>query len=353
MRMKQVDFIVDLQFGSCGKGLLAGYLAEKNQPDTVVMAFAPNAGHTYIDASGRKFVNIALPNGIVSKNLIRVLIGPGSIINPQLLLSEMEAYADLLEGVEIMIHEHAAIVTEGHRMDEAAGMVGIGSTMKGCGAALIEKIRRHTGAENIAYNALRGTPLEALVVDRDTYNRAVDDATVMQVEGAQGFSLGINSGFYPYTTSRECTIAQLMSDCALPMGLLRGEASSTVWGVCRTYPIRVANRFKDGHQVGYSGPSYPDQSEIEWADIGIEPELTTVTKLPRRVFTFSMQQIEDAVRANGCDKIFLNFANYITPSEAKELIDAIEMDVCVPVALVGHGPTVNDVEAIDDDMWGL
>ena len=67
--MKQINVIVDLQFGSTGKGLLAGYLAETTKPDTVITAWAANAGHTYINADGRKFVHTMLANGIVSPNL--------------------------------------------------------------------------------------------------------------------------------------------------------------------------------------------------------------------------------------------------------------------------------------------
>ena len=47
--------ILDLQFGSTGKGLLAGFLAKSRQPDVVITAWGPNAGHTYIDENRRVF----------------------------------------------------------------------------------------------------------------------------------------------------------------------------------------------------------------------------------------------------------------------------------------------------------
>lgn len=342
--INKVDIIVDLQFGSCGKGLLAGYLAEQNKPDTIVTAWAPNAGHTYIDKYGKKFVNIALPNGIVSPNLKRILLGPGSVINPDQLIAEIENYAQYLSDVKIYIHQNAAVVTEEHRLEEARGMVGIGSTMKGVGAATIQKIKRDPTNMNIAGVALRGTPLEGLVVDQFDYNDAVLQAENMQVEGAQGFSLGINNGFYPYTTSRECTVAQIISDCALPISIIRNPFT-TIWGVARTFPIRVANRFdKDGRQIGWSGPCYPDQKELNWRnDLGIEPELTTVTKLPRRVFTFSPQQYNDAVRMNGVDHVFMNFMNYLTPDKRVEFMELLRANNCLMPTLFGMGPTFNDV----------
>ena len=45
--MKKVDVLVGLQFGSEGKGLIAGYLGNSGLYDTVVNCNMPNAGHTY------------------------------------------------------------------------------------------------------------------------------------------------------------------------------------------------------------------------------------------------------------------------------------------------------------------
>lgn len=347
--MRELHIITDLQYGSTGKGLLAGWLAEKHQPDTLVSAWSPNAGHTYIDTDGRKFVNTALPNGIVSKNLKRILLGPGSVINAGALMMEMEQYADLLSGVDIMIHGNAAVVTQEHRDEEAKGMFKIGSTMKGVGAAVIDKIRRDPSKNVIARDALVSTPLEAFVVSAAIYDKAIDDSEVVILESAQGFSLSINQGFYPFTTSRDCTTHQLLSDCAIPNYQIR---SSTVYGCARTYPIRVANRFDvDGKQIGTSGPCYEDQEEIEWSRLGMEPELTTVTKLPRRIFTFSEQQIKDAVRMNGVDELFLNFINYIDQDQSPGAMAFEDYEVAIMrsgarLALAGIGPTYRDVVEI-------
>lgn len=351
--MRSLHVVVDLQFGSTGKGLLAGYLGKKISPDTLITAWGPNSGHTYVDEFGEKFVNIMLPNAIQTSNrLRRVLIGPGSIINPEIMLDEVRRYWPKLASCQLLIHPHAAVVTEEHRHLEAQYGFGIGSTMKGVGEAVIQKMRRRTGEgvfPNIAREALARTELADFVTTAEIYNRAVDDADVVLLEGAQGFSLGINSGFYPYCTSRECTTAQLISDCGLPFG----GSSLNVYGVARTYPIRVANRYKDGVMVGTSGPGYDDQRELNWSDIGREPELTTVTKLPRRIFTFSEEQIAAAVRMNGVDCVFLNFCNYDWPPDTpadhevndaklRDKIDAIEK--YAPVRWLGWGPKVTDVK---------
>lgn len=346
--MKQLHVVTDLQYGSTGKGLLSGYLAERFQPDTVVIAFSPNAGHTYIDGDGNKFVNTAIPNGIVSNALRRILIGPGSVINPDTLMAEIEQYALWLDGVDIMIHENAAVVTQFHRDLEAASMLAIGSTMKGVGAAVIDKIKRDPRANIIARDALVSTPLEGYVVTTQEYNAALDKGEIVMLEGAQGFSLSINQGFYPFTTSRDCTVHQLLSDCAIPRpksGVMR------VWGCARTYPIRVANRYKDGVMVGTSGPCYDDQHEIKWEQLGMAPELTTVTKLPRRIFTFSEQQIREAIRMNGVDEVFLNFVNYIdkdTDDNKYKLFDYINIinAAGAEVTLIGDGPTELNVKEV-------
>lgn len=70
-----------------------------------------------------------------------------------------------------------------------------------------------------------------------------------------------------------------------------------------------------------SGPWYPDQQELTWeelTEISGSPqhlmECTTLTKLPRRVATFSKKNFEDAIIHNQTPhKIFvsLNFVNYV------------------------------------------
>ncbi len=333
--------IVDLQFGSTGKGLLAGYLAEKIEPDCVVAAWAPNAGHTYIDRHGRKMVNIALPNGIVCHKVRNVLIGPGSTIDTDRLDHELGIYQDLMVGKRLVIHQNAMVVGERHREAERSYGFSIGSTMKGVGEAAISKIRRKRHPVLGLSTAVHALPdhLRKYLVTHDEYCEILDKSRRVIVEGAQGYSLGINSGFYPYVTSRECTVPQIMSDCAIPM-----VSHKTIYGCARTFPIRVANRYdENGRMIGTSGPCYPDQQELKWSDIGIEPELTTVTKLPRRIFTFSMDQMKQACRANGVDFVFLNFCNYMDETAVESMIKDIEeqaMNVNSGgyVKYTGHGP---------------
>ena len=137
----------------------------------------------------------------------------------------------------------------------------------------------------------------------------------MSLEVPQGFSLGLNQQFFPYSTSRECSVMAGLNDaCINPYYL--GKVSMSI----RTFPIRVGNIHDEhGDVIGWSGPHYDDQNELTWEEVGVEPEVTTVTKRVRRVFTFSMQQFEDAVKANRPDIIFLNFMNYLPEQEGADL----------------------------------
>lgn len=323
--MTKAYMIIDLQFGSTGKGLLAGYLAKTEQPDVLVTAWGPNAGHTYIDENGRVFIHRMLANGIVSPKLKTVLIGPGSVIDLDVLKQEIESCKDLLDGKEIIIHPHAVVVTQAHRDIEARN-IKIGSTMKGTGAAVISRIERDPDNSPVAIDAIPQEWMDdvasmgiAVYVNDEFYDNAIRQAELIQIEGAQGYSLSIYHGFYPYCTSRDVTPAQVMADTAMPFGII-----PEVYGTMRTFPIRVANRFdEDGEMIGTSGPGYHDQEELDWADLNLEPETTTVTKLPRRIFSFSMAQATEACYRCGPTKIFLNFVNYLEEKEALLLIGDI------------------------------
>lgn len=346
---KEIHVVIDGQFGSTGKGLLAGYLAEELQPDTVCTAWAANAGHTYIDGNGRKFVHTMLANAIVSPKLKRIMIGAGSIIDPDNLQREFEAAADLLQNVNIFIHPQAAIISQAHRDTENVTMVSIGSTKKGVGEAAIQRIRRDLINPNTA--ALCDHPFIAnFVTTVQIYQKELDDAQVILVEGAQGYSLSMYHGFYPYTTSRDVSTHQVLADCCIPFHF----CPVTTYGCFRTWPIRVANRFNDqGDMVGWSGPHYPDQHEAQWSELGIEPELTTVTKLPRRIFTFSMQQYIEAVNMCGIDVVFLNFANYLTtPDAVYHFARRLNQATHAQVKYIGIGPTKNDVKMVDGLGYG-
>jgi adenylosuccinate synthase len=374
--MTKLHIVADLQFGSTGKGSLAYLLGEYLRPDVVVTAWGPNAGHSAQAADGIRWVHTMLANSMVCGSVRTQLIGPGSAVNLAALLREVLAipqYADYsLRNKRIIIHPQACIVTAEHAEAEKK-LVRVGSTMKGTAAAMIDKMWRDPRQSPLARDlpdhvkqyyteefASRGVGFHIL---EGAYNIAIDYATTILLEGCQGFSLGSHTHFWPHTTSRDISPAQMAADCRIPFSIARG---ATVWGTARTFPIRVANRYDDkGNQIGTSGPGYSDQKELRWReDLGREPELTTVTKLPRRIFQFSREQIIEACRVCSPQYIVLTFCDYLGPRPANgdllpepinNLIDLIFDETSVRVAMVTFGPSIADAMLTTDDgrAWDL
>lgn len=366
--MSRVDVVVDLQFGSTGKGALAGLLATYLEPDVVATSWGPNAGHTFIDSAGNKYVHTMLANAMCLPSVFTQLIGPGSVINMDALVREVKFAGPRVEGKEIVIHPNACFLLPRHPVDEAV-LIRVGSTMKGTGAANAEKIWRDPMKSplirDIPSRIMQDTKLQLatlgihLIVDEATYMSRIARARHILIEGAQGFSLGSHTEFWPHCTSRDISVAQLFADCRIPFEL---SAATQVWGTARTFPIRVANRFNaGGDMVGTSGPGYPDQVELDWkTDLNREPELTTVTKLPRRIFSFSNEQIRAACEVCSPDVIALTFADYIEERPAincpigPKLTSIVEQIWSASGAktytrILTYGPSIDDAVLLDND----
>lgn len=336
----KIDLIVDLQYGSTGKGLLAGWLAARGTYDGVATCNMPNAGHTYIDHKDNKMIHKVLPNGIVSPSLKYVFIGPGAVFDPERLLMEYFQAQQMgyMNGAQIIIHPNACVLMERHREAEQATLSGISSTMQGSMAATFEKMVRD-GTNPVIAASCWDRDIEAIkVVDHSDWMWYVSQCKNILAEGSQGFSLGLNQKFWPYCTSRECTPYRLLSDMGLP------QIQAEVWGTLRTYPIRVGNT-----PDGFSGPCYIDQSELTWEDLGEIPERTTVTGRIRRVFTFSREQLNEALWHCRPQHLFLNFCNYMSEESLGGLTDDIERIAdeyhgC-GIRLCGYGPKDCDVKA--------
>lgn len=298
--------LVDGQYGSTGKGVLAAWLASQQLWDArieaVICNAGPNSGHTFYNGD-EKHVLKQLPTFAVASYLlgytIPIYLSAGAIIDPIQLAVEAERYPD----IPIYVHPNAAVITHKDKDDEKHGSIAaVAGTRSGTGAALARKIHRDPSA---VYGGAKLPP--QLTSQSNVSMRAgefhKDDRVFIEV--SQGFSLGLNQPFYPKVTSRECTVAQALSDAGITP-----RALSKVYMSCRTYPIRVGN--VDGHS---SGDWYPDQTETDWATLGVEPELTTVTQRIRRVATWSDEQFLDACRVNDPDWVFINFLNYLDEEE--------------------------------------
>lgn len=367
--MNKVVMVQGLQYGSEAKGAIAGLIAKNWKPDTVATAWGPNAGHTVRDGDFR-FVSTMLATGALYPGVRTALIGPGSVVDFAKLTQEVELAGERVRGKYLIIHPRAAFLKPEHALLER-DLLRIGSTMKGTMQAQVSKMHRVDTA--VACNAPASSTGALLLVAAKVglqvsfsellYDAAIDESERLLVEGAQGYSLSMHGQFYPYCTSRDVSSFQTLADCRIPM---TGHFDRlAIVGVMRTYPIRVANRRSEDGQEFTSGGFYEDQHELAWSDLGREAELTTVTKLPRRVFSFSHEQIYKAVRQLKPTMLALTFCDYIedkpedivfeplhTGPQVQALIRAIrettnKTNHDVSVDSVSYGPDSSDIFSVE------
>lgn len=337
--------LVDGQFGSTGKGLLACWLAEHHGQDFthVTTNAGPNSGHTAY-FRGKKIMTQQLPvAGVVAHQMgykPKLFLNGGAVIDPKILINELGYYK--IPRQHMVIHPCAAKISEADVADDQLIRQAVSGTGKGIGPATAHKVLRKTDA---VIGGDFAPPWGTARGSKSATDRSWDSPwdwsqDVVFVETAQGFSLGINSArFYPYTTSRECTVGQALADARIPAQML-----DKVFMCVRTYPIRVGSV-----EGSTSGSMYNDQTELSWAELGLEPELTTVTKRVRRIFSWSRVQFREACAANWPDVVFLNFCNYLKAEQVDKLVKMMREDAARVmgkniIILKGYGPNNEDIQ---------
>lgn len=359
----KLNLVMDGQWGSTGKGKIAGYLALKDLPQFAVCNFMTNAGHWFRSIKFGDFLVQQIPIAAVNPG-VELFLASTCAITLDVLFKEVEQFekAGIPIWNRLHIDRHAVIILPEHGETEHKTTEYIASTMKGCGLALAEKVQRLKHVV-MAQDVPELQPY--ICVTADEIRARLNRGETGIGELAQGFDLSLNHGMrYPYVTSRDITPMQFMNDCGLTHHYL-----GDVYGVIRTFPIRVGNVLsKDGETLGWSGQQYLDQDELSWEAISaisgkdIEPERTTVTRRIRRVFSFSqlqMQKFNDYCRPS---VIALNFCNYFPgisdktryfdgmDRELYSLVHNIEKVTGFPVTLFGTGA---DNDAIIDDRKAL
>lgn len=370
----KASFIIGGQWGSCGKGAAAAFtavhLAERREMfDIVTCNSGAQAGHTSTHLGTTKVV-FHLPtaalypmhyNEQIAKPL--VYLNAGSIIDPVGLLQELRENPHIIDN--FAVHPNAAVITQDCRdaeMRDDSAQTKIASTRKGVGEALSRKVLR---SGMIA----KDHPVLSRWVKRIDLNDHMLRGASVLVEVPQGHSLSLDGPFYPHTTSRNCTVMQAMSDAGIHPQFYHQSMM-----VIRTFPIRVGHiegkylpsgAWDPKTQLGHSGGHYPDQREISWEELDVKAEITTVTKRVRRVFTFSEQQVMEAIAQTRPGVIYLTFCDYLpytgptgtghmAPSKANTarlMVDRLR-EMCKRVGSVRHdgpeiltqwGPTTADV----------
>ncbi|MGE5327823.1 MAG: adenylosuccinate synthetase [Thiobacillus sp.] len=304
-----LTFVVGLQYGSEAKGSIVQHLAPGES--IAVRTGASNAGHT-IYYEGQPFVMRQIPGAWINPNT-QLVIGAGALISPKVLEAEIRNIENT--GIQIrdrlIIDANAHVITEDQIVEESKDDLAerIGSTSarnrEGIGRAMADKVLRVARCVQVKNFG----PLKEYEFDTVEYiNDALENGINVIAEGTQGFSLSPDFGDFPYCTSRNATVSALADS----MGVNPTRYNSSVIGVARSFPIRVA---------GNSGPFAPDSRELTWSDMKhitgnkkLKPEKTSVTGLDRRIATFSKDQYKKACRVNGVDEVALTFADYIDRS---------------------------------------
>jgi adenylosuccinate synthase len=333
-----VTAVIGGQYGSEGKGKVAHFLARELAAAAVIRVGGPNSGHTSFDGEGKRHVLRQLPTAALEG--VASLIGPGSYVDPTLLLDEVHRVD--LDRRSLCIDYRAMVVTEADREEERRGGLGerIGSTCSGTGAA----VRRRVGRGSQADLALAAEGLRPFVGDTvDVARRLLDEGRRVVVEGTQGVGLSLlQSPHFPFVTARDTGAAGALAEAGLsPLDV------DDVTMVLRTFPIRVA---------GNSGPF--NAEEVDWETIGREAnlespphELTSVTHRTRRVARFDAAIVSLAIKANRPTRIVLNHLDHVdgacrgrtmTP-KARRFIEEVESSIGVPIDLAGFGPGPEDL----------
>jgi adenylosuccinate synthase len=337
--------------GSSGKGKLGSYIAEHHDNwQFCCNAFSAQAGHWVKLDDGRTYFYQTLNScAYLVDKYEKMYIGSGTHMELPATLREIEENKVPKEKLGIhplasiildkdMAFERGEVDFEGNPLEERHdGTMKRGSTCHGVGAAKARRVLRRQDVK-----LAKDTPelqdyicdVEGEIIDR------LDKGQAGLLEVAQGFQLSLLHRFYPYCTSRNVTVAAALNDMFIPT-VYAGPLIINF----RTYPIRISNKKyldpetgrhliweeieerggEDSDKVqvyiGNSGPGYPDQEEVSWEHITESSgspeaimEMTSVTKLPRRAFTFSVENLKESVKFNKTGHpvyISINFANYV------------------------------------------
>lgn len=297
--------LVGGQYGSEGKGSIAGYLADKYHIH--VRVGSPNAGHTFY-WNGEKHVQRSIPCGWINPNAI-IVIGRGALVDIEQFLIELKIIENYYPDFKrrLKIDTHAGVLSERFHKQEG-GVDGemhhrIGSTGEGVGPARMARLERNPDTFSLFYEVASQHGLEECLLENTPmflYTMNHSGFRIM-IEGTQGSALSLLHSYWPYCTSIDTNAAQMLAD----VGIAPSHLNDVIM-VCRTYPIRVA---------GNSGPM---KGEITWEELGNRigknvAEKTTVTKKIRRVAEWDRDLFNTSCMLNNPTQIALMFADYIDP----------------------------------------
>jgi adenylosuccinate synthase len=267
--------LVGAQWGDEGKGKATDLLGDR--VDYVVRyQGGNNAGHTVVIGEESYALHM-LPSGVLSPDVIPV-IGNGVVIDPQVLLDEIDGLAARnVDCGKLLVSANAHLIMPYHRaLDKVSerylGSSRIGTTGRGIGPAYADKIARvgirvqdlfdpsilrkklelvlrdKNQVLGKVYNR-RGLDARAIAEEYERYaerlrpyvadtglvlGRALDRGQVVLLEGAQATMLDVDHGTYPFVTSSSPTAGGACAGSGI------GPTRITeVLGIVKAYTTRV------------------------------------------------------------------------------------------------------------------
>ena len=323
--------VLGTQWGDEGKGKAVDYLADRMD---VVVRYqgGNNAGHTII-AEGRLLKLHLVPSGILYPHITSV-IADGVVVNPEVLLAEMDDLAGAgvdVSGLRLSFNAHLIMPyhLEMEKVTERfLGKNALGTTKRGIGPAYAdrasrvgirvqdlydekifrEKLEVVLKEKNQILTKVYGRlaiPIEGIVQDYLEYAarlrpHVADTAKLLHdamregkralLEGAQGTLLDLDHGTYPFVTS-----SNPVSGGALTGSGLGPKEVESVIGITKAYVTRVG-----------SGP-FPTEDTGEAGEhlFKVGDEYGTTTGRPRRCGWFDGPVLRSAARVNGLTELVL------------------------------------------------
>lgn len=330
-----VNVVVGGFYGDEGKGKIIDYLAS-NADITIRYSGGNNAGHTII-VDGKKFAFHLIPSGILNKNT-KAVIGNGVVVNPKVLIEEMEQLKANGYSVEnLCISNKAHVIMPYHiemdnLLEELRGNNKIGTTARGIGPTYCDKYERiglRMGdlislkfEEKVKENIERKNAIfkiygkkqfdsEEIIKEYKEYakilrpfimdtviliHKAIENGQNILCEGAQATLLDIDHGSYPFVTSSSPCVGGVCTGTGIGARYI-----NEVYGVIKAYSSRVGE-----------GPYITEQNN----DIGdlireLGHEYGTTTKRPRRCGWLDLVALRYAVMINGLTAIAINHLDTI------------------------------------------
>lgn len=325
-----VTVVVGGFYGDEGKGKIVSSLAQdRNYKISVRGGVGPNAGHTVIKDDQILKLRM-LPSAAINPD-IDLMIGAGVLINPDILLDEINRYN--IKN-RVLVDGHCAIITKDHIQKDSGEHFKslIGTTGTGTGPANSDRVLR-TGKlakdADVLHNVVGDVSSEV--------NGCIENNENVLVEGTQGTFLSLFYGEYPFVTSKDVSASAICSD----VGIGPTKVDEVVV-VFKSYVTRV------GHGELKDELTFDESVSRGWNETG------TVTGRQRRSAPFDFDLAKKAVNINGGTEIALTKLDLLFPEskglrvyeelnqDAKSFIKKIEDSTGIPVKYIGTGPDLQD-----------